>query len=150
MAGHWLTDLIDVNFYLHTVLRVFSVLTDKQTEKETQLDKTGVLKKVCYGDNPLFKSSSATVRRTWRTVGGMSGRGKPTAAVKVSPPTVPDSAGGVTHRHSGSSFSSGVYSAGDQRSSYSSSVSDDNPPPSPRSPARGTYHTIIPGTYHIT
>lgn len=67
-------------------------------------------------------------------VGGMSGRGKPAAAVKVSPPTVPDAA--LTHRHSGSSFSSGVYSAGDQRSSYSSSVSDDNPPPSPRSPAR--------------
>ncbi|XP_069157327.1 caskin-2 isoform X3 [Procambarus clarkii] len=69
------------------------------------------------------------------SVGGMSGRGKPAAAVKVSPPTVPDS--GVTHRHSGSSFSSGVYSAGDQRSSYSSSVSDENPPASPRSPARG-------------
>lgn len=69
------------------------------------------------------------------SVGGMSGRGKPVAAVKVSPPTVPDAAL-TTHRHSGSSFSSGVYSAGDQRSSYSSSVSDDNPPPSPRSPAR--------------
>ncbi|KAK4325607.1 hypothetical protein Pmani_003814 [Petrolisthes manimaculis] len=67
----------------------------------------------------------------------MSGRGKPVVAVKkVSPPTVPDSTA-LTHRHSGSSFSSGVYSGGDQRSSYSSSVSDENPPPSPRSPARG-------------
>ncbi|KAK8399176.1 hypothetical protein O3P69_003353 [Scylla paramamosain] len=77
---------------------------------------------------------------SWRNLlklGGMSGRGKPAPVVKkVSPPTVPDNAA-ITHRHSGSSFSSGVYSAGDQRSSYSSSVSDENPPPSPHSPARG-------------
>ncbi|XP_042223434.1 uncharacterized protein LOC121867520 [Homarus americanus] len=105
------------------------------------------------GSGGIRRPNMRTFGGSWRSLlklGGMSGRGKPTAAVKVSPPTVPDSAGGVTHRHSGSSFSSGVYSAGDQRSSYSSSVSDDNPPPSPRSPARGTYHTIIPGTYHIT
>ncbi|XP_068230578.1 caskin-2-like isoform X1 [Palaemon carinicauda] len=83
------------------------------------------------------KTPMKTFGGSWRSLlklGGMSGRGKPAAAVKVSPPTVPDAA--LTHRHSGSSFSSGVYSAGDQRSSYSSSVSDDNPPPSPRSPAR--------------
>lgn len=81
---------------------------------------------------------NSLVARHDAQVGGMSGRGKATAAVKkVSPPRVPDAA--VSHRHSGSSLSSGVYSAGssDQRSSYSSSVGEDNPPPSPRSPAKG-------------
>lgn len=79
----------------------------------------------------------------------MSGRGKPAPVVKkVSPPTVPDNSA-ITHRHSGSSFSSGVYSAGDQRSSYSSSVSDENPPPSPHSPARGEYSSGLPSELSI-
>ena len=72
----------------------------------------------------------------------MGGRTKcaPPVVKKVSPPTVPDTGSTGNPRHSGSSFSSGVYSAGDHRASFSSSLSDDtNPPASPRSPARGQY-----------
>lgn len=89
---------------------------------------------ICRG--LIFDGSTTARARGDQHVGGMGGRGKPAPTVKkVSPPTIPDTSA-LTHRHSGSSFSSGVYSAGDQRSSYSSSVSDENPPPSPHSPAR--------------
>ncbi|CAL4060841.1 unnamed protein product [Meganyctiphanes norvegica] len=96
---------------------------------------------------------------SWRSLlrmGSMSVRGKPSGAPptvkKVSPPTVPDTVSLGSNRNSGSSFSSGVYSQpGDQRASYSSSISDDNPDlPPPRSPARGCDHGQLGRTSSIS
>lgn len=102
-------------------------------------DESGICHGLIFNGGTSVRTGvfpASLVLRGDQNVGGMSGRGKPAPVVKkVSPPTVPDNSA-ITHRHSGSSFSSGVYSAGDQRSSYSSSVSDENPPPSPHSPAR--------------